>query len=153
MEVKNIKEIATLLGNKVTLYAVCPYVSGGRMLRNKVLKVDDIYNYTYSLGVLTNGRRDMIEIFRRSFSGTYPRDNSIKPEDEINTLARIFTSEEDAKEALKDSVKVLSYKAIESVDRILAKIARDKKKLKEKEDKFKALKNEYYEMSVKRFSK
>jgi hypothetical protein len=153
MEIKNIKEIATLLGNKVTLYAVCPRVSGGRILRNKVLKVDNINNYTYSLGVLTSEKRDMIEIFRRSFSGTYPRDNSIKPEDEINTSARIFTSEEDAKEALKDSVKVLSYKAIESVDRILAKIARDKKKLKEKEDKFKALKNEYYEMSVKRFSK
>ena len=153
MEIKNIKEIATLLGSKVTLYAVCPRVSGGRILRNKVLKVDNIYNYTYSLGVLTNERRDMIEIFRRSFSGTYPRDNSIKPEDEINTSARIFTSEEDAKEALKDSVKVLAYKAIESVDRILAKIARDKKKLKEKEDKYKALKNEYYEMSVKRFSK
>lgn len=153
MEVKNIKEIDTLLGNKVTLYAVCPYVSGGRILRNKVLKVDGIFNYTYSLGVHTNGRRDMIEIFRRPFSGTYPRDNSIKPEDEINTHARIFTSEEDAKEALKYSAGVLSYKAIESVDKILAKIAREKKKLKEKEDKFKALKNEYYEMSVKRFSK
>jgi len=152
MEIKNISEIATLIKNKVVLFAVCPYVADGKITRNKVVKIDDMYNYTYSVGVFVKGRRDMFDIFKRSYSG-YPRDKAIRPEDEINTSARIFTSEEEAKEALKDAVKVLSYKAIESVNRVLAKIAKDKKKLKEKEDKFKALKNEYFEISASKFSK
>ena len=145
MELRKIEEI---INRKKTsdLYIVYPKVNSGKIIDDKVLKIRSINDYYW--GVIVEYSRGYSTIYRKE-----SRHEEINPDTEINTQARVFTDEEEAANALKDSVRVLSYDAIKSVDGILKRISEQKSKLKRKEDKYKALKKEYFEMSLSKFSK
>jgi hypothetical protein len=141
-------KIEDIINRKKTsdLYIVCPKVYSGKIIDNKVLKIRSVNDYYW--GVIVEYSRGYSTIYRKE-----SRHEEINPDTEINTQARVFTDEEEAANALKDSVRVLSYDAIKSVDKVLKRISEQKSKLKIKEDKYKALKKEYFEMSLSKFSK
>lgn len=145
MELRKIEDIKNRFKDS-TLYLVYPKVYSGKIIDNKVLKIRSVNDYYW--GVIAEYARGWFTIYRKNISH-----EEINPGTEINTQVRIFTDEEEAANALKDAVRVLSYDAIKSVDGILKRISEQKSKLKIKEDKYKALKKEYFEMSLSKFSK
>ena len=153
MELTSVKDIATLIKNKVTLYTVCPRVYTGKIINNKIYEIDGIINYRWGVDVVAKGGRAQFSIMTRKQYYNINAEPVITETDVINTRARIFTTEEDAKKGLADALQILSYDAIKSIDKVLKTINEQKKKLKEKEEKFKALKKEYFKISVSKFSK
>lgn len=145
MELRKIEDIKNRFKDS-TLYSVYPKVYSGKIINNKVLKIRNVEDYY--LGVIVAYSNGYSIIYRKE-----SRHEEINPDTEINTQARIFTDKEEAANALKDAVRVLSYDAIKSVDGILKRISEQKSKLKRIEDKYKALKKEYFEMSLSKFSK
>ena len=145
MELRKIEDIKNRFKDS-TLYSVYPKVYSGKIIDNKVLKIRNVEDYYW--GVIVVYSHGYSTIYRKE-----SRNEEINPDTEINTQARIFTDKEEAENALKDAVRVLSYDAIKSVDGILKRISEQKSKLKIKEDKYKALKKEYFEMSLSKFSK
>ena len=145
MELRKIKDIKNRFKDS-TLYSVYPKVYSGKIIDNKVLKILSVNDYYW--GVIVEYARGFSTIYRKERT-----EEEINSDTEINTQVRIFTDEEEAANALKDAVRVLSYDAIKSVDKVLKTISEQKSKLKRKEDKYKALKKEYFEMSLSKFSK
>ena len=151
MELKNVKQIESLAKNGVKLYLIYPDVSStGKILRNKVYEVVNCCNFRYAINLMTKPTDEFV-IFRKQ--GTWRGYEDVKDTDEINTKARVFASKDDAEKALDEEVKILSYEAIKYVDRQLKVIERSRERLNKKEEKYLALKQQYYEVSVKRFSK
>lgn len=151
MELKNVKQIESLAKNGVKLYLIYPDVSStGKILRNKVYEVVNCCNFRYAINLMTKPTDEFV-IFRKQ--GTWRGYEDAKDTDEINTKARVFASKDDAEKALDEEVKMLSYEAIKYVDRQLKVIERSKERLNKKEEKYLALKQQYYEVSVKRFSR
>ena len=151
MELKNVKQIESLAKNGVKLYLICPIVSpSGKILRNKVYDVVNCCHFRYAVNLMTKPTDEFV-IFRKK--GTWHGYEDVKDTDEINTKVRVFASKDDATKALEDEVKLLSYEAIKRIDYQLKSIERSKERLKKKEEKYLALKQQHYEVSVKRFSK
>ena len=157
MEIKNIKQIQSLVKDGIKLYLIWPAISpGGKIQRDRVYEIVNCANYKYYFDVMTKPVSEFV-LLRKSTRWQpgfqHGEENELKDEDVINTKARVFASNEDAKKALVDEVKALSYEAIKRVDYHLKTIERSRERLAKKEEKLLALKKQHYEMSVKRFSK
>ena len=150
MELKNISQIQTCIKNGVKLYIVYPSInSNGLISDNKPLEIVNCCNYRYAFYVYTKKPYKQISIYNRKTTDPV----TVEPTDEINTKARVFTTIEDAKEAMDRELCSLSYTAIKYVDRTLERIQIQKEKLDKKQEKYDSLRKSYYEMSSKRFSK
>ena len=150
MELKKLCDIETLIKNGVTLYLVFPVVgSTGKIMRNKIYETVRAVKYSWYFDVVTKPANQFCLFFKRYNGPT----TIINEDDEISTKARIFTTKDEAKKVLSEEVAALSYKAIKLVDYQLKKISNSRATLDKREEKLRQLKEQYYEASVKRFSK
>ena len=148
MELKKIKDIEELHKNKRKLYVIQPHLRyDGMIVANTVYRITTFWNYSYYCQVRTNPKSKGIMLMYRSWREK-KTDNDV-----INTGARVFDSKEEAEIALKEHVKVLSYNALEKMDKRIKELETKIKKEQENVDKIKTLRKQYYEASIKRFNK
>lgn len=148
MELKKLKDIEKLHNNKTKLYVIQPHLRyDGMIVANTVYRITTFWNYSYSCHVYTNPKSKGIILMYRSWREE-KTDNDV-----INTGARVFDSKEEAEIALKEHIKVLSYNALEKMDKRIKELEAKIKKEQENIDKIKTLRKQYYEASIKRFKK
>ena len=116
MELKNISQIQTCVKNGIKLYMVYPSISMNGIIKyDKPQEIVNCCNYRYAFYVFTKKPYKQISIYNRKTTDTV----KVEPTDEINTKARVFTTIEDAKEAMDRELCSLSYTAIKYVDRTI----------------------------------
>ena len=137
MELRKVLEIFRYKGD---MWYINPYVIEGRISRFTVYKVnrnrhsDGWRHFTFD------------EFWGKGVYFTYKEKSDLTQDSEINTNVRVFTTRDEAKQALAEYEKMHAYKISESVDRKIKSLEAqkadiDKQIEKLKETKEKAFKN------------